>query len=97
MRLVDAVAALNARKTSVYGGDETVVLPAEQARRMFVGFDLEYDEVWDVVGLAADTMLGDLLDGLASVEMMSRALWLDGLLTGLMLAEGRASEEARAA
>jgi hypothetical protein len=43
--LVDAVEALNARKTTEYGGDETVTLPEQRARRVMVGLDLDYDEL----------------------------------------------------
>jgi hypothetical protein len=95
--LVDAVEALNARKTTEYGGDETVTLPEQRARRVMVGLDLDYDELVEVLDIATCTLLSENVVGHADAYMTVSGAWLDGLLTGLLLAEGRARVEARAA
>ena len=92
--LLDAVRALDERKTAAWGAETSAVLDRRQAGVMLLGTDMDFDEAWGVSRLATITILTELFAARVGIARCVQGGWFDGLLTGLMLAELRAQERA---
>lgn len=90
----DAVAALDARKTALYGGASPKV-EVDGLRGLMVGLDLSVDELGEMSDLVLSASLRGVLAGRTDVCAALRGTWVDGLLTGMLLCELRAREKAR--
>lgn len=72
----------------------------ETVRRLYIGLDLDFDEVLDIRKEVTMVALAATVDALKESNLVQVAhifagQWLDGFVTGLMLAELRAEREAR--
>jgi len=92
--LRDAVNALDARKLSAFNGAVYEATGAEFSP-IFIGLDLDYDEVFDVSAAAATTICQELAERLdldideataLAVWPMVQTAWIDGLLTAALRA-----------
>lgn len=90
-RLQDAVSTLNRRKASVNAecARRGVSLTMSEARGLAVGLDVDLDEAHTFAIGAAETALEALHHGRAAIDSALTGTWVDGLLTGLLLAEQR--------
>lgn len=99
--LAAAVAALTERKRAMglADGGGTIRLDEEDdgvldGRQLLVGLDLDLEELERVVLIiTATTLHGAMEQGQGPLKTVAGA-WLDGLLTGLILAELRANRGA---
>lgn len=90
--LQDAVIALTERKTAIHSEDFKAH-GEDVARLMFVGFDLDFAEVKSIEDVAAQTfVMCAICNPELPVNVAIGSAWVDGVLTGLMLAELRAKK-----
>lgn len=87
----DAILALDDRKHAVYGRTDGL-LDETLMRRLLLGFDVDVDELYAAMGVAARVFLAGMLAGKVTRAQALASAWCDGLITGLMLAELRGRE-----
>jgi len=88
-RVLDGVAT--ARERKVAAGLHSFIPRSEAeakavVRRIFVGFDIDVDELWEVRSVMGQGAAALTFAGIPAVEVGGTA-WIDGLIVGLILGE----------
>jgi len=91
--LRDAVNALDERKVAAFDPDE-VHAPIGKAALLAVGLDIDIDELHTVGGEIGGILIGGLLAEELAFRKIPSSAWIDGVLTGLLLAQLREREGA---
>lgn len=94
-----ACEALRQRKLAATGAPEETVgahLTVGEARSLYLGFEVELDEVFEAAEGYANNVMLTLALGLSRPDLALPGLWADGFATGLMLGDLRAQQKARA-
>ncbi len=95
--VTDACEALTKRKEAILGMEEGErpddaidigLAGAEEVAQMLMGWDIDLRELVDVVDSVSLTMMLTMLAA-GSPQLVIGGTWIDGLATGLMLAELR--------
>jgi hypothetical protein len=88
--LLEAAVAFNERKRVLFGDTLGGQADEDAVRRLSVGFDLDFTELWAMARRHAFVGLSGVGLGIGDPVQACTGLWMDGLLTGMMLAELRA-------
>lgn len=88
--LLDAMKALDERKGAVFGTDsDGKHITIDEARLLLLGFDLDPEELRACAHIAGESMAEAIMAGECGAGTALIAGWIDGVETGLMLAELR--------
>jgi hypothetical protein len=90
-----AMAVLDERKTAVFDDPIGTEVGEHQQRLMTLGFDLDVVELAEMSGLVSQAMLVSLGLGKCTPPTAFQGAWVDGLLTGLLIAKARETEARR--
>lgn len=90
--LREAVEAYEERKQAVECPNGAAV-EEDVGRLLISGLDLDYDEIFELKKMALVPALDAMLVGVNPLEVVF-GMWVDGIVTGLILAERRARAEA---
>lgn len=92
--LTDAVEALNKRKLAANESAMERLVDLKDMRLIFAGTDLDYDETNDLAMVFAHNAVVATMSEDSYLLSTVAGMWIDGILTGLMIAELRAKRDA---
>lgn len=88
-RLTDAVDAVEARKESALGTDQSGLVTGDngQSRAIFSGFDIDFDELTEMTERVAIYYNAAVQEGMMGIRPLFSSAYIEGMLVGLMLAK----------
>lgn len=96
MKLFDAMVAADARKAAVFDDEVASSLTEQECRSVFIGTDIDAREAWTMAEQAATAMVAAVVLGKIKQSMALQSAWVDGVLTGVLFAQGVAREDREA-